>query len=238
MTLVSAEKYFLKVSLDPSEPNLYISTNNPACELSLSLDRGKAMTLTLDTNCIIDVELNEGAAAEIRRLLAKHETGEIELRVAGIVASERLRGGGYSPKFGEFEQRIQRLSSRAIRVLKPIGHWDVTYWDEGLCADDSMIDLEGRIHSILFSTPYRWVDIANAQGLDSKTVPDESNAEWRKWRNRLCDSSAMWCHIYHGGDMFVTRDAKFLAPAKRAALESLGAKRIVDPVEACREVGA
>jgi hypothetical protein len=198
----------------------------------------KLTIFTIDTNCIIDVELNGGAAAEIRRLLAKHETGEIELQVAGIVASERLRGGGYSPKFGEFEERIQRLSSRAIRVLKPIGRWNVTYWNEGLLADDSMIDLEERIHSILFITPYRWADVANAEGLDPKTIPDESNAEWRKWRNRLCDSSAMWCHIYYGGDIFVTRDTNFLAPAKRAALESLGAKRIIDPVEACREVGA
>lgn len=196
------------------------------------------MRLTLDTNCIIDLELNEGAAPELRRLLAKHDAGELDLQVAGIVASERLRAGGYLPTFSGFSERVHRLGSRAIRVLKPIGRWDVTYWDEGLWADDSMTDLEARIHSILFSQPYEWSDIARQEGIDPAIVPDENNAQWKKWRNRLCDSSAMWCHVYHGGDMFVTRDASFLESSKRVALEALGAKRIVDPAEACSAVGA
>lgn len=196
------------------------------------------MKLTLDTNCIIDIEVNEGASNEIRRLFAKHEAGDIDLQIAGIVASERLRSGGYSPTYSEFEKRVQRLSSRVIHVLKPIGRFDVTYWDEGLWADDTMIDLEKRIHSILFSHPYKWVDIAKEKGLDPETVPDENNAEWRKWRNRLCDSSAMWCHIHYSGDMFVTRDENFLTPSKRVNLETIGAKCIVAPAKACRLIGA
>jgi len=196
------------------------------------------MKLTLDTNCIIDLEFNEGAAPELRRLLAKHDAGEIDLQVAGIVASERLRVGGYSPTFSGFSERVHRLGSRAIRVLKPIGHWDVTYWDEGLWVDDLMTDLESRIHSILFSQPYGWTDIARRERIDPAVVPDETNAQWRKWRNRLCDSSAMWCHIYYGGDMFVTRDANFLESSKRLALEALGAKSIGDPAEACSAAGA
>jgi hypothetical protein len=196
------------------------------------------MRLTLDTNCIIDLESNEGAVSALRRLLAKHQAGEIELQVAGIVASERLRSGGYSPTFSAFSERVQRLNQRPIRILQPIGHWGVTYWDEGLWADDSMTDLEARIHTILFSQPYEWADIARQNGLDPGVVPDENNAQYRRWRNRLCDSSAMWCHIHHVGDMFVTRDENFLESTKRVALEALGARRIVNPEDACNLVGA
>lgn len=196
------------------------------------------MTLTLDTNCIIDVETVEGAAAEVRRLLAKYEAGEIDIQVAGIVASERLRSGGYAPTFSAFSERIAALVRRPVRVLKPIGHCDVTYWDEGLWSDDSMTALEKRIHSLLFSQPYGWADVARQEKLDPSVVPDETNPHWRRWRNRLCDTAAMWCHIYHGGDVFVTRDANFLEPTKRAALQALGAKTIADPLEACSLVGA
>ena len=195
------------------------------------------MTLTLDTNCIIDIEMNEGAAAELRHLLVKHDAGQIDLRVAGIMASERLLVGGYSTTFSGFSERVNRLSSRLINILKPIGRSDVTYWDEGIWADDSMIKLEADIHSILFSTPYLWADIALQQGIDPGVIPDENNQEWRKWRNRLCDTSAMWCHIYYAGDMFVTRDPNFLK-SKRVALEMLGAKLIVDPAGAIEAAGA
>ena len=196
------------------------------------------MTLTLDTNCVIDVESGEGAVLELRRLLSKHQTGQIELQLAGIMASERLRAGGYASNMSEFADRVQRLSSRAIRVLEPIGRWGVTYWDGGVWADDSMTNLERTIHGILFAQSYEWAVIARANGIDPAAAPDESDTDWRKWRNRLCDSAAMWCHIHYGGDMFVTRDENFLKPVKRTALEQLGARRIGDPTDACNYVGA
>jgi hypothetical protein len=118
------------------------------------------MTLTFDTNCVIDLEMNEGNAAEVRRLIAKHQAGDIDLQIAGIVASERLRAGGYAPTIASFSTRVGALCERPVRVLKPIGRWDVTYWDEGLYADDAMTDLEAKIHSILFSQPYEWGDVA------------------------------------------------------------------------------
>ncbi len=108
------------------------------------------MKVTFDTNCIIDIELNEGAAADLLPLLALHEAARLDIRVSGIVASERLRGGGYSPTFASFAQRLQRLSRRTIDVLKPLGHWDVTFGDEGLWAADQMVELETRISAILF----------------------------------------------------------------------------------------
>jgi len=191
------------------------------------------MTLTLDTNSIVDLEQGNEHQAALRRLIAKHEAGDIDLRVSAIVASEKLKEGGYASSFSAFSERVAALAARPIAVLLPIGRWNITYWDHGVWADDAMVDLEERIHSILFSQPYRWAPNAVAAGLDPEAVPAEDCAAWRKWRNRLCDSAALWCHIHHKGDIFVTSDSNFLKPAKRTALENLGARSIAEPHQAC-----
>lgn len=196
------------------------------------------MTLTLDTNCIIDLEQGNEHQAALRRLVAKHNAGAIDLRVSEIVASERLREGGYAKSFATFQERIAALSARPIAVLRPIGRWNVTYWDHGVWADEAMGALEEQIHTILFSQPYRWAPIAREAGLDPEVTPAEDCDLWRKWRNRLCDSAAMWCHIHYNGDIFVTRDANFLAPSKKTALEQLGARSIAEPSQACVMVNA
>lgn len=139
------------------------------------------MKVTFDTNCIIDIELNEGSSADLLPLLALHESARIDIRVSGIVASERLRDGGYSPTFAGFVERVQQLSRRPIHVLKPLGHWDVTFWDEGLWADDEMVELEARIGAILFTEhPYEWLATARAAGIETLTVPSEDVVVWRK----------------------------------------------------------
>lgn len=196
------------------------------------------MTVTLDTNCVVDLEQRNEHHEALRRLAAKHEAGHLDLQVSGIIASERLRVGGYANSFALFSQRVAALSVRPIAILRPIGRWNITFWDHGLWVDDKMVAVEEKIHSILFTQPYRWGPTALAAGLDPNEVPADGCEHWRKWRNRLCDSAAMWCHIHHKGDLFVTRDSNFLKPAKRAALEALGAKRIAEPHQACVLVNA
>ena len=196
------------------------------------------MTLTLDTNCLVDLEEGREHHTAIRRLIAKHEAGGIDLRVSAIVASERLRNGGYSSSFVIFSERVKALSARPLAILLPIGRWGMTYWDHGVWADDAMVALEEQIHSILFPQSYKWAPIALSEGLDPNVPPDETCEPWRKWRNRRCDAAAMWCHIHHKGDIFVTRDGNFLKPAKRTALEQLGANHIAEPDQACVMVNA
>jgi hypothetical protein len=196
------------------------------------------MKVTLDTNVIIELESVNPSGDDLGRLLALHETGAIHLQVPGIIASERVRAGGFLPNFSAFTARIRRLSRRSINVLKPIGRWDITYWDEGLWADDDMIALEEKISAILFPTHhYDWATCAREVGLDPAQPPSEQNPIWRKWRNRLCDCAGLWCHIYYSGDIFVTSDKNFLG-TKRTQLEALGARRILPPCQARGELSA
>lgn len=51
----------------------------------------------------------------------------------------------------------------------------------------------------------------------------------RKWLNRICDVHGMWCHIYHGNDVFLTTDSNFMKETKRPQLIALGAGSICHP---------
>jgi hypothetical protein len=47
----------------------------------------------------------------------------------------------------------------------------------------------------------------------------------------------LWCHIKHGGDVFVTSDHNFHATTKRDKLKALGVGTVAYPKEALRFSG-
>lgn len=190
------------------------------------------MNITFDTNCLVDLELNEGAASELRRIVAAHDSGRCSISVPGIGASERLKDGTFAQNFSVFQQRISNLSRREFEILKPILYLDLAYLDWAIFGGEETIELEQQIHEILFpETLFRWADEAVAHGLDPNQVANLSHRQFLKWRNRKCDTLAMWCHIYYRKDVFVSRDRNFHKTTKKAALERIGAKQILHPAE-------
>jgi hypothetical protein len=189
------------------------------------------MNVTLDTNCIIDLEESRAPAAALLNLIAMHEQGVIFLRVAGISASERQSDGRYAPNFGLFRQKLASVGLGGAEILKPIGYWDVTYYEWCLWTNDKLVELERQIHSILFPN----VEFAYTDYCAARVIMDTNHVD-RKWRNAKCDVLAMWCHIYYGGHIFVTSDSNFLNPSKRNSLQTLGAGDIATPDEALRIV--
>lgn len=188
------------------------------------------MKVTLDTNCLLDYELGNEAAGDVSKLLTAHDAHELDVQVAAIVASERVPGGEFAPNIAAFLKRVEALSTREITVLKPIGGYDITYNDWALLADDAMVDLEQKIHDVLFPTQeFRWVDQAGRAAVDPSQAAETNHREWQKWRNRKCDVAALWCHIFHGGDAFVTSDRNFHKQTKRPRLIDLGAGDIGSP---------
>ena len=63
-------------------------------------------------------------------------------------------------------------------------------------------------------------------------IDPEDGATDRKWRNRICDTLALWTHLHFGGGIFVTSDKNFHKPSKRSALSDLGAELILTPAAA------
>lgn len=106
----------------------------------------------------------------------------------------------------------------------------LSYWDWFILVDAETVDLERRIHEVLFpAIPYDYDKFCI-----QKQIPMNDNLDPR-WRNARCDSLGLWCHIHYDRDVFVTRDRNFHKTTKRRVLEDeLGARRIMLPADAAR----
>jgi hypothetical protein len=180
------------------------------------------LTFTLDTNCIVALEIKEATAPAIRTLVNAHEQGHANVAVVAISASERQIGGQQLRNFAEFRQRLDILGLGTLEILQPIFYFDLTFWDWGVFPDDVMLALERQIHEVLFPAfPFLWSDFCAANGLDPVTALPNST-----WRNYKCDVLALWSHIHKARDVFVTHDGEFHKATKKPPLIALGAGRI------------
>lgn len=104
-------------------------------------------------------------------------------------------------------------------------YFDVTYWDWAMWSEDDMEVAERNIHEVLFpNIEFLWADYCSARGLLSNDTPMA-----HAWRNAKCDVQALWSHIHHRREVFVTSDKNFHAQSKKPALLSLGANQIETP---------
>ena len=189
--------------------------------------------LTLDTNCLIDVEEGRPAALSIKSLWDAHDDGKIQVRLVGISASERQPGGIFAPTIEVFLSKVEALGVGHLDILKPVGIWDVTYWDWMLWGPEGAEELLQEIHAILFpNMPFDYADYCMSAGINPKDEPLDG-----KWRNARCDVVALWTHIYYGGDVFITSDQNFHRAMKKPRLIALGAGDIMKPDEAAARYG-
>ena len=183
------------------------------------------MSFTLDTNCLIDVEEGRPSAPFVRDLASLHGQNGIKVAISAIGASERQRAGGYTQNFSEFQAKLKALGFEALELLLPRAYWNVCFLDHCVFADENDT-LEPEIHKVLFPTiEFMWVNYAKGRGL-AVDSPDKN------WRNAKCDVSALWCHIKHGGGVFVTSDGNFHAATKQDKLSALGVGTIAYPIDA------
>ncbi len=184
--------------------------------------------ITLDTNCIIDIEQQGEPYPDLQELIRLYNDQKIHLRIVAISASERMPGGKYAQNFAEFEEKIAAVGLEKAEVLPCIAYSDVTFLDRCLLASDEMVVLERKIHEILFPRiEYDYREFSAKRGIDQSITPTDS-----KWRNAKCDVLGMWCHITFEGDVFVTSDFNFHRQTKKPALIALGAGDILTPKDA------
>ena len=195
-------------------------THRPSSEVHLKL------SLTLDTNCIVDVDENRRSADYVRSLADENKGGIADVAVVAISASEVQPGKRLLTNFSDFESRLADLNLGHSGILLPMAYLDVTFFDKCLFAGDDEIALEHAIHEILF--PGFPFDTAKILG-DEKAL--------RSWRNKKCDVQAFWAHLHGKRDIFVTSDDNFLN-SKKPRLEALGSKstKIMRPNEAAEYV--
>lgn len=188
------------------------------------------MRFTLDTNCLIDIEEERLNAPIIKDLVSLHGKNGINVAVSAIRASERLRVAGYAQSFTEFQAKLKAIGCDGLELLLPLAYCDVCFWDHCVLADEGDV-LEKEIHNVLFpNIEFLWVDYAKNRGIAVESGD-------KKWRNAKCDVLALWCHVKHGGGVFVTSDSNFHAATKQEGLHALGVGTIEYPKDALRIAG-
>lgn len=190
----------------------------------------KPPNLTLDNNCIIDLEQNREDAPQIRRLIQMHHNEEISLRVVAVSASELKQDKQTHPKnFGEFVQRIQSAGLGDVEILPTLARWDLSFWDQCVWSGRWLEELEKEIQTVLFSEgEVEYSDFCRKYHYD-----EGAQEKLDEWVRRKCDVLTLWSHIWYNGDIFVTRDDNFLK-TKKSKLVELGAGKILRPTEAVK----
>lgn len=185
------------------------------------------LNVTLDNNCIIDLEQNRPTAPYIKSLIQMHREGKINLRVVAISASERKPDDTYTSHFNEFKERIIAVGLGDVEILATPLYTGLGYVGYSLVSGGALEELERKIQGILFpKIELEYSDFCKKRGLD----PDSRKA-WRKWVNAKCDVLALWSHIRYDGDIFVTRDKDFHKETVKPRLIELGAGKIFTPAE-------
>lgn len=185
------------------------------------------MDITVDTNCLIDIEEDRESAIYLKQLYKWHRD-KINLRVVGISASERQPNGRIAKTFKEFKQKLKNIGLENIEILKPMSYISISYIGWAIISDESMEEFERQIHDILFpDIEFEYKDYC----LKNNVSPFETRIDW-KWLNAKCDVQLIWSHIHYGGGILVTSDKNFHKERKKPLLISLGAGEILKPKEA------
>jgi hypothetical protein len=174
--------------------------------------------ITLDHNCIINLERRTEVGALVKAIVASPSN---QCFVVNIGASEMRERGVRPDGYGLFDELLAAAGIDHLPRINPMLIFDVTFFDMCVWASEEMIQLANSIESVLFG---------NAQPIDIAKEDLDSPAG-RKWLNRICDVHSLWCHIQNGNEIFLTTDANFMKSTKLPRLLALGAGRICCPSE-------
>ena len=186
------------------------------------------MRLTLDTNCLINLENRTSQHESVRALIEAHRARRVVVCVPAMAASENQRGGKRRSSYKEFEAWLQQIDAAGLNEIKPMGYWGIAFWNHAVYSGPESKAQERAIHDILHPDVLpSYADFCAQRGIDPLIRPQD-----RHWLNAKCDVQALWSHIHAGNDVFVTEDRGFLRAQRKAQLIALGAGHITTPDEA------
>lgn len=177
-------------------------------------------TVTIDTNCLIDIENKFIDVAQgydyrhIEDLLSRHGK-DLDVAIVAASASDVTIDGLRVTNIDDFFKWLDLINIPKVEVLKPLMYWDLAFWDWALFSSEEAERLDEAVHTLLFPN----IPVQN---------PNQSND--KKWRNAKHDVLIMWAHIWNGREVFVTRDKNFLRRATE--LRALGAGEVLNPADA------
>ncbi len=189
------------------------------------------MKLTLDWNCVIDVEQGGPQAARVLELVEASRAGRFEVALLAASASENSRSKRFPGNAGLFKKRVSALGWEDLPIVRMPGVIGLSYWDFCYYVEDGDKfdeEVEALWQVISPNVARDWLVHLPA----GKEPSDEAiqSEELAKWRNAWCDVMSAYSHIHEGRDIFVTNNTKdFQRNSERLA--HLGMKHISSPDE-------
>lgn len=190
------------------------------------------MKLTLDWNCVIEVEEGRPQAEDVSFLIAAHRQGRCNVALLAASASENSKSKRFPGSARLFLKRIAALGWTDMPLVPMPAVIGLSYFDFSFMLDDGeaferdMANLWRAIAPNIPRKPHEHVP----DGIELDDDFFQSAPLW-KWRNTWCDVVSAYSHIKAGRDVFVTnnisdfqKNSEHLAP--------LGMKKICTPVEA------
>lgn len=189
------------------------------------------MKLTLDWNCVIDVEQGGPQAAHVLELVEASRAGGFEVALLATSASENSRSKRFPGNAGLFKERVSALGWEDLPIVRMPGIIGLSYWDFCYYVEDGDKfdqEVEALWQVISPNVARDWlVHLPAGKAPSDGAIQSE---ELAKWRNAWCDVMSAYSHIHEGRDIFVTNNTKdFQRNSERLA--KLGMKHISSPDE-------
>ena len=194
------------------------------------------MKLTLDWNCVIEVEENRPQATSVRDLISRHRKGQFEVALLAASASENAKSKRFPGNATLFVERVSALGWSDLPLVLMPGIIGLSYFDFCFYVGDAekfQSDMDALWQVIAPNVARRPADHL-PEGIPLSDEAIQSQHLW-KWRNTWCDVVSAYSHIYAGRDIFVTNNTRdFQNNADK--LSALGMRCITSPIEALSAV--
>ncbi|WP_246831253.1 hypothetical protein [Pseudotabrizicola formosa] len=187
--------------------------------------------LTLDWNCVIELEERRPQAACVQDLVDRHREGQFEVGLLAASASENSKSKRFPGNATVFMERISALGWQDLPIVPMPAVFGLSYWDFCYFVDDVekfKRDMDALWQAIAAKVPRKPADhLPPSMMLNDDSV--QSEHLW-KWRNTWCDVVSAYSHIHAGRDIFVTNNIRDFQK-NSDKLSKLGMRKISTPLE-------
>jgi hypothetical protein len=189
------------------------------------------MKLTLDWNCVIEVEENRPQAADVADLISSHRKGQFEVALLAASASENSKSRRFPGNAGIFVERVSALGWQDLPLVRMPGIYGLSYWDFCYYVSDGekfKRDMDSLWHAIAPNIARNPSEhLPPGMGMTDGAIQSEALA---KWRDTWCDVISAYSHIQEGRDIFVTNNTRDFQRNSEKLFE-FGMKHIFTPAE-------
>ena len=190
------------------------------------------MKISLDWNCVIEVEEDRPQASNVTELIKLHRAERFEVALLAASASENTKSKRFPGNADVFNRRISALSWQDLPLVPMPSITGLSYIDFSYVVEDGKKferDMDAIWTVIAPNIPPKPVDhLPDGMQLDDDAI---QSVELSKWRNTWCDVISAYSHIHAGRDVFVTNNTKDFQK-KASALARLGMEHISTPATA------